>query len=145
VSDRPQSNESHAMLVTGYHKVGFTLLLVLLINSIVSMVRDFSVAAVMSFVLAIALLIISFYARVFALGVQDRVIRLEERMRMERVLPDDLKARMMDVTTNQLIGLRFAPDEELAGLVGQVLDGSLTTRKEIKAAIKNWKADNQRI
>lgn len=99
----------------------------------------------MSFVLAIALLIISFYARVFALGVQDRVIRLEERLRMERVLPDDLKARMMDVTTDQLIGLRFAPDDELPGLVGQVLAGSLTTRKEIKAAIKNWKADNQRI
>ena len=145
MSDRPQSNDNHAILITGYHKVGFTLLLVLLINSVVGMVRDFSWTAVIAFILATALLIISFYARVFALGVQDRVIRLEERMRMERVLPDDLKARIMDVSTNHLIGLRFAPDEELADLVRQVLDGSLTTRKEIKAAIKNWRADNQRI
>ena len=145
MSDRPQSAENHAQLVTGYHMVGTALLLAVLIYSVVGMVRDFSVPAVMSFVLAIVLLLVAAYARVFPLGVQDRVIRLEERMRMERVLPDDLKARIMDVSTNHLIGLRFAPDEELPDLVRQVLDGSLTTRKEIKAAIKNWRADNQRI
>ena len=145
MSDRPQSNDNHAMMVTGYHKVGLPLVMVLLVSSIVGLVRDFSWTAAIALISAVALMIIAFYARVFALGVQDRVIRLEERMRMERVLPDDLKARMMDITTDQLIGLRFAPDDELPGLVGQVLDGSLSTRKEIKAAIKNWRADHQRI
>jgi len=84
-------------------------------------------------------------ARRFALGVQDRVIRLEERLRMETLLPDDLKSRIEDLTTDQLIGLRFASDAELSGLVRRVLDGDLTDRKEIKQAVENWRADHQRI
>ena len=145
MSDRPQSFENHAILITGFHKVAFAGLLFLIIMAIVGLVRDFSLASVVPLVSAITMLLIAFYARTFALGAQDRTIRLEEHLRMERLLPDDQKARMDEITTSQIIGLRFAPDEELSGLVGQVLDGSLTTRKEIKAAIKNWKADNQRI
>ena len=145
MSDRPQSFENHAILITGDHKVAFSGLLFLIITAIVGLVRDFSFASVVPLVSAITMLLVAFYARIFALGAQDRVIRLEEQLRMERILPDDQKARMDEITTSQIIGLRFAPDEELSGLVGQVLDGSLTTRKEIKAAIKNWKADNQRL
>lgn len=145
MSDRPQSFEHHAKLVTGYHKVGFLLLVVPFIWTIVSMVQDFSVASLMAFIALLGVMFVQFYARVFPLGVQDRLIRLEEQLRMERVLPDDLKARMMEITTNQLVGLRFAPDDELPDLVRQVLDGSLTTRKDIKAAVKNWKADHERI
>ena len=84
-------------------------------------------------------------ARRFALGVQDRVIRLEERIRMERLLPDDLKGRIEEVTTNHLIGLRFASDAELPGLVRRVLDGELADRKAVKQAIENWRADHQRV
>ena len=145
MSDRPQSYENHAILITGYHKVAFLLLVVPFIWTIVSMVRDFSVVSLMAFTALLGVMFVQFYARVFPLGVQDRLIRLEERLRMERVLPDDLKARMMEITTNQLVGLRFAPDGELPGLVTQILDGSLTTRRDIKAAIKNWKPDNERI
>lgn len=145
MSHRPQSFEHHAKLVTGYHKVGFLLLVVPFIWTIVSMVQDFSVASLMAFIALLGVMFVQFYARVFPLGVQDRLIRLEEQLRMERVLPDDLKARMMEITTNQLVGLRFAPDDELPDLVRQVLDGSLTTRKDIKAAVKNWKADHERI
>lgn len=145
MSHRPQSFEHHAKLVTGYHKVGFLLLVVPFIWTIVSMVRGFSVASLMAFIALLGVMFVQFYARIFPLGVQDRLIRLEEQLRMERVLPDDLKARMMEITTNQLVGLRFAPDDELPGLVRQVLDGSLTTRKDIKAAVKNWKADHERI
>jgi hypothetical protein len=64
---------------------------------------------------------------------------------MERVLPDELKSRVSEVPTNLLVGLRFAPDEELAELVRQVLDGSLSDRKSVKQTIKNWRADHQRI
>lgn len=84
-------------------------------------------------------------ARRFALGVQDRVIRLEERLRMERLLPGDLKSRIEDLTTDQLIGLRFASDAELSGLVRRVLDGELTDRKAIKQAVEDWRADHQRV
>jgi hypothetical protein len=81
----------------------------------------------------------------FPLGVQDRVIRLEERMRMELLLPDDLKGRIEEISTAQLIGLRFASDEELADLVRRVLDEGITDRQVIKKSIGSWRADHQRI
>ena len=87
----------------------------------------------------------AFFARVFPLGVQDRVIRLEERMRMERLFADDLKSRIGEVTTEQMIGLRFASDAELADLVRKVLDEGISDRKTIKQSVKNWRADNQRV
>ena len=145
MSDRPQSFDNHAKLVTGYHKVLVGMILVVLIWTIVMLVRDFAWAYVIALVAVLALFVTALYARIFALGVQDRLIRLEERLRMERVLPDDLKARAEEITTDQLIALRFAPDDELPDLVRQVLDGSLSGRKEIKAAVKSWRADHQRI
>lgn len=84
-------------------------------------------------------------ARRFALGVQDRVIRLEERLRLERLLPDDLKGRIGELTTDQLIGLRFASDAEVPGLVRRILAGELADRKAIKQAVGNWRADHQRV
>ena len=84
-------------------------------------------------------------SRLFPLGVQDRVIRLEERMRLERLLSDNQRGRIMEFTTEQLIALRFASDEELAELAAQVLERGMADRKEIKQAVKVWRADNQRI
>ena len=91
------------------------------------------------------LIIAVLFARLFPLGVQDRVIRLEEQMRLARLLPDDLRDRVGDFTTNQLVGLRFAPDDELPDLARRVLDEGMSDRKAIKQAVKNWRADNQRI
>jgi hypothetical protein len=95
--------------------------------------------------LAIALLVMAFLARLFALGVQDRVIRLEERIRCERLLPEDLKPRIGEFTTVQMVGLRFASDAELPSLARKVLDGKVNDRKAIKQMVQNWRADYQRI
>jgi hypothetical protein len=94
---------------------------------------------------AIGVIMIALYARLFPLGVQDRVIRLEERMRMERRLPEEMKSRIGSFSTPQLIALRFASDEELPELARRVLDEGLTDRKVIKKAVKSWRADQQRI
>jgi Family of unknown function (DUF6526) len=80
-------------------------------------------------------------ARVMALKVQDRVIRLEERLRYERVLPSDLKPRIGEFTVSQLVALRFACDEELPGLARKVLDDKMNERKAIKQMVKTWRPD----
>ena len=108
-------------------------------------VVDFSVAGLAAFIFSVGVVVAAFFARWFALGVQDRVIRLEERMRMEKLLPEDLKHRIPEVTTEQMIALRFASDEELTGLVFTALSEGISDRKTLKQAIKNWRADNQRI
>jgi len=94
-----------------------------------------------SILLAAALLIGFLYARLFALRVQDRVIRLEERLRCQRLLPADLQPRIVEFTTGQLVALRFGSDDELPALARKVLDDKLTERKAIKQLIKNWKPD----
>ena len=141
MSQRAQSFENHAKLVPAYHGAATLLLLVPTLWFAYRAATDFSVDALM-FVLFCGGVVT---AALFALGVQDRVIRLEERMRLERLLPEDLQSRVGDLTTDQLIGLRFAPDEELPGLTRSVLDGSLSDRTSIKQAVKNWHADHQRI
>lgn len=145
MSQAPQSFENHAKLVPLYHYVTFGLLVVNLAWAGVRVFRGFSTGTVVAFLLALALIFLFFFARVFALGVQDRIIRLEERLRMERLLPDDLKGRIPDFATEQLVGLRFASDEELPGLARRVLDEGISDRKTIKQAVKNWRADHQRI
>jgi uncharacterized membrane protein YdbT with pleckstrin-like domain len=79
--------------------------------------------------------------RTMALRVQDRVIRLEERLRYERVLPAELKPRIGEFTVDQLVALRFACDAELPALARKVLDDKVSERKAIKQMVKTWKPD----
>ena len=109
--------------------------------SIYRLVHAFSVDRVISLLVAVALLLLAFTARVFALTVQDRVIRLEMRLRMQQVLPQDLRARIPEFEVGQLVALRFAGDAELPELARKVLDGKLTDRKAIKQLVKDWQAD----
>ena len=146
MSETPQNFENHAKIVPGYHWWGTGLLVLPTLYFGYRFVRDFySVEQTALFLFAIGVIIVGFYARIFALGAQDRVIRLEERLRMERILPDDLKGRIAEFTTGQLVALRFASDEELPELARRVLDENITDRKVIKQAVKNWRADHQRI
>ncbi len=95
-------------------------------------------------VFALGLVLLMFKARLYALKVQDRVIRLEERLRMMTVLPESLRARIGELTLGQLIALRFAPDEELTELVRSAVEKKLSP-KEIKAGIRNWRGDYFRV
>ena len=92
-----------------------------------------------------AVLAFSFMARSMALAAQNRVIRLEERLRLATLLPADQRARINDLTTRQLIGLRYASDEEVAGLAQRCLAGELKGSEDVKKAVKNWRADHQRV
>lgn len=139
-----QNFENHAKLVPAFHFFILPFFLFNLIWSAVRAIRAFSAESVISAVLALALLLLALYARMFALAVQDRVIRLEMRLRLLQCLPVELRPRVPDFTIDQLVALRFASDAELPGLARKVLDEKLMQRKAIKKLIQNWQADYQR-
>ena len=94
--------------------------------------------------LSISMFVWLLKTRIYALGVQDRLIRLEERLRMEKLLPVELMLRFDELSVGQLVGLRFASDGELTDLARRALDERLT-QKQIKAAIQKWRPDHVRI
>jgi hypothetical protein len=108
-------------------------------------VTGVSIDTAIAAALAFSLVVLALFARTFALGAQDRVIRLEERLRMHGLMPDELKPRIDEFTTDQLVALRFASDEELPGLGQKVLDEGIGDRKTIKEMIVTWRADYQRL
>jgi len=149
-----QSFSNHGKIVPTFHFFVIPVLVLNVIWDIVSISRISAPSAIsltvltgfiVSILVSIALLVLAFLARIFALGVQDRVIRLEERIRYERLLPEDLKARIGEFTINQLVSLRFASDAELPTLARTVLDGKMSERKAIKQMVQNWRADYQRV
>jgi len=145
MSESPQSFENHAKIVPGYHRWTAALVAIPTLYFAYRAAFDFSVDRLALVLFAVGVVLTATYTRVFPLGVQDRVIRLEERMRLERLLPAELRSRIPDLTTRQLVSLRFASDEELPDLVRRVLAGELAQRNDIKKAIRSWRADHQRI
>ena len=137
-----QNFANHVKFVPPFH---FFAVPVFVINFFWSLYRlwqlGFSFAGIFGVILAAALVVLVFEARLFALAVQDRVIRLEERLRYAQVLPADLQARTGEFMIGQIVSLRFASDEELPALARKVLDEKVTERKAIKQLIKSWKPD----
>ena len=141
----PQSYANHQKSVPGFHYVALPILMINLFYSGYVAATSFSVDSVISFLVALALVIIGLFARLFALGAQDRVIRLEERMRLRELLPPDQGGVIDNLTTEQLIALRFASDGEVGALVATVTAEGIQDRKEIKKRVTNWRADHQRL
>lgn len=140
----PQSFENHRKIVPGYHFVTFGLLCVQLLWSLWMLWKYPLVGSLVGLGTSVAMLLLFFHARAMALTVQDRVIRLEERMRLERVLEPPLRARIGELSAKQLVAIRFAPDEELPELVAKVLDGKIEDQDAIKRMIRAWRADHLR-
>jgi hypothetical protein len=144
MSDTPQSYQSHAKVVFGFHRVTTILILLLLIWSVRSVILAPSLDSAAQVVTVVVLGLLMWYARIFPMKVQDRVIRLEEQLRLARVLPEEMRSRISSLTMGQYIALRFAPDGELPELVRRIIAGDLTTPDSIKKAIKNWRPDHHR-
>jgi hypothetical protein len=141
---KPQNYANHARLDPWYHFFLAPIALILVIASIVHLVRHPHPWGLVHVVLAFALFILLFKLRTYPLKVQDRVIRLEERLRLATLLPEPLRSRIDELDIRQLIALRFASDAEIPALVERTLNEKLT-QKQIKQAIQNWRADNFRV
>lgn len=144
-----QTYATHRKFVPMYHFAAFG---ILTLNFVWALYRLFRGVPEVPFfdrllgaVVAFALLIVCYYARVFPLRAQDRIIRLEETLRMERLLPADLRPRIGELRTSQIIALRFAGDEELPELTRAVLDRGIKDRNEIKKMVRSWRADRLRM
>jgi len=151
MADQPQSLANHAKYVPAFHFVAVPLLMLNVLWRVFYLYkiwaypgRAVQANAIADIVLAVVLAILAFQARLFALRVQDRVIRAEERERLTRLLPADWRPRVQEYTAGQLIALRFASDEELAPLAQKVLTDRITDRKTIKQMIRTWRADHLR-
>jgi hypothetical protein len=152
MSDAPQSYAHHTRWDPLFHffilPVTALTVLGVIIHSVAHVVKhpgaESAIHALIHIVMAAAFLALVFKIRLYAVKVQDRVIRLEERLRLATVLPESLRARIPELTTDQLIGLRFASDGELAGLVQRTLNEKLS-RDDIKKAIQHWRPDNWRV
>lgn len=141
----PQSAASHARWSPLFHFVAGPVLMANFVVQVLDAINAPSLGTAFAALVAFALVALAFLARMFAVGVQDRVIRLEERLRMARLLPADLQGRIEGFTVEQMIGLRFASDDELPELARAVLDENIADRKTIKGRVKHWRADHQRI
>jgi hypothetical protein len=141
----PQSLKNHARTIPAYHFFIFGVLVANVVWTTYRVIRDFSGDHLMSALVAIALVVLALYARIFALTVQDRVIRNEMHERLRQALPPPLQSRIADLTVSQLVALRFASDAELPELCRRVMDDGIRDRREIKKMIKNWRADLIRV
>jgi hypothetical protein len=148
---KPQTFANHARFDPPFH---FFVLPIFLLGLIFSLIHFFAhithgtfrdhFHAFLLILLALALLTLALKVRLYTLRVQDRVIRLEERLRLTQLLSEPLRSRIPQLTEDQLIGLRFASDAEVAKLVERALNEKLS-RKEIKEAIQTWRPDYWRV
>ena len=145
MADKTQTLASHARYIPAFHFFALPVLLIIVFVVGYQFARDPRLVTGWALLVAVALAIGIAWSRFMPLRAQDRIIRLEERTRLERVLPSDLRGRIGELTERQLIAIRFAPDEEVPDLTRRALNGELKTPGDIKRAIRGWRADHFRV
>jgi hypothetical protein len=148
---KPQNLANHTRWDPPFHFYVIPIFVVALIMTLVHFfahithgdLRD-HIHAFLLILLAVACLLLVFKVRLYSLKVQDRVIRLEERLRLTQLLSEPLRSRIPELTEDQLCGLRFASDAEIPKLVERTLNEKLK-RGDIKKAIQNWRPDYWRV
>jgi hypothetical protein len=138
-----QNYANHRQYVPGFHFLTFGIILVYLLWTLYQVIFHFSWDHLFGVLPPIALALVALYTRTFPLVVQNRVIRLEERLRLERLVPE-LRGRIDELSTGQLVALRFANDAELPALARRVLDEHIHDQNVIKKQIQSWRADHLR-
>lgn len=144
MSNKPQSYASHAKIDPSFH---FFVLPVLLINILVVgylLLRYPGIGGAWLLLVSVALLVLAARLRSWATHLQDRVIRVEERIRLTAILPEPLRSRIAELSDSQIVGLRFASDAELPALFQRAVDEKLS-RADIKKAITDWRPDYSRV
>jgi Family of unknown function (DUF6526) len=140
----PQTLKNHARFDPLYHFVLALILFLNVIYSVMHLVRHVSWRSGWFVVLSVAAVLLLLRMRQYPVKVQDRVIRLEERLRLMALAPPEWRPQIQRLTEDQLIGLRFASDDEVAALAQQAVAENLT-RKQIKERVRNWRADEWRV
>jgi hypothetical protein len=143
-TEKEQNLKNHTKTVPQFHMFVLPVFLANLIWSLVRLRNGIGFGSIMTVLMALAFIALALSARIFALTVQDRVIRLEMRLRLAQLLPPELHPYIVDFTVPQLVALRFASDEELPLLARQVLDENIANRQDIKRRVKNWRPDHLR-
>jgi Family of unknown function (DUF6526) len=143
-STTTQSFANHTRFDPLFHFFLLPLGIAAIVSSVIRIIRHPGIVSTLLVVLAIGFVMIAFKARGYALKVQDRVIRLEERLRLAMLMPETARARIGELTESQLIALRFASDAELPGLAMRALNEGLTS-KQIKSSIQSWRGDYFRV
>ena len=141
MAEPEQTFQKHARWLPLFHFFALPILAVNVLVAAWALVRVPGLAAAWGLVFAMGLLALGFVSRTQVLTVQDRVIRLEMRLKLRGLLPPDLQPRINELTHRQLVALRFASDAELPDLVREVLAGKLATSKEIKMRVRSWQSD----
>lgn len=141
---RPQTYANHVKYDPPFHFFLVPVAAANVILAIIHLIRFPTFGAAWFLVLSLAFLVTIGRMRAYGAGVQDRVIRLEERLRLSQLLPEPLRSRIGELSDKQLVGLRFASDAELPALAQRALDEKLSPG-DIKKAVTNWRADYSRI
>ncbi|MCB1056884.1 MAG: hypothetical protein KDD11_15395 [Acidobacteria bacterium] len=146
MADRaPQSFENHSKYTPLYHFILFPLFTLYFFWKVYLIFARPSIDSLFEGFAAFGFLGILWVTRIFPLTVQDRVIRIEERVRLQRLLPPELAGRIGELSRRQFVALRFAPDAEVPELFPRILNGELSQPADIKKAIDTWRADHFRI
>jgi len=140
-----QTFATHTRFHPWFHFFAFPIIALNFLFSLYMVYRHPVPLVIWNAIVSAALVVIAVLARFYGLRNQDRIIRLEERVRLQSLLPDDLRSRIPELHMSDLIALRFCGDDEVADVVRAVLAGEMKGKKEIKQGVKHWRPDYHRL